>query len=88
MGTVVTVRLNSLKVSQEDRKTQLCFEEAHSDLIAMSSSKKRSYTVKPTNRPGGYPGSAPVAPPPGAAGVGGYPGSSLGHAAPQYPGGE
>ena len=32
-----------------------------------------SYTVKPSRRSGGYPGSAPAAPPPGAAGVGGYP---------------
>ena len=52
------------------------------------SSKKRSYTVKPTGKPGGYPGSAPVAPPPGGAGMGGYPGATLGHPAPKYPEGE
>ena len=54
----------------------------------MSSNKKRSYTVKPTNTPGGYPGDPPVAPPPGGAGVGGYPGATLGQPMPQYPGGE
>ena len=39
--------------------------------------------MRPTGKPGGYPGSAPVAPPPGGAGMGGYPGATLGHPAPQ-----
>ena len=47
----------------------------------------RSYTMKPSNRPGGYPGTAPVAPPPGGAGFGGYPGASLGLPPPLYYGG-
>ena len=75
--------------SESDQKplAQLCFVEKFEDPIALAmSSKKRSYTVKPTGRPGGYPGSAPVAPPPGGAGMGGYPGATLGHPAPQYPG--
>ena len=39
----------------------------------------RNYQVPPSNKPGGYPGEAPQAPPPGQAGRGGWPGSSEGH---------
>ena len=41
--------------------------------ISLKGKPDRNYTVKPSMRPGGYPGSAPVAPPHGSYGVGGYP---------------
>ena len=39
----------------------------------------RNYQVPPSNTPGGYPGEAPKAPPPGQAGEGGWPGFREGH---------
>ena len=41
--------------------------------ISLKGKPDRNYTVKPSMRPGGYPGSPPVAPPHGSYGVGGYP---------------
>ena len=41
--------------------------------ISLKGKPDRNYTVKPSRRSGGYPGSPPTSPPPGSYGAGGYP---------------